>query len=57
MTSDTKPQAKDLTHLLSNESKARQTSPLKGIFKYYKQPGITFLGGGLPLSDYFPFEK
>ena len=37
--------------------KARQTSPLKGIFKYYKQPGITFLGGGLPLSDYFPFEK
>lgn len=49
--------SKDLTHLLSAESKSRQNSPLKCAFKYYNQPGITFLGGGLPLSDYFPFNK
>jgi len=50
-------QAKDLSHLLSLESKTRQNSPLKGAFKYYNQPDITFLGGGLPLSDYFPVNK
>lgn len=53
----TKPQAKDLSHLLSDEAKSRKNSPLKSAFKYYKQPGMTFLGGGLPLSDYFPFDK
>ncbi|EGW33585.1 aromatic amino acid aminotransferase [Spathaspora passalidarum NRRL Y-27907] len=52
-----KPQSKDLTHLLSDESKSRQNSPLKSAFKYFNQPGMTFLGGGLPLSDYFPFDK
>lgn len=52
-----KPQAKDLSHLLSNESKSRKNSPLKSAFKYYSQPGMTFLGGGLPHSDCFPFDK
>lgn len=53
----TKPQSKDLSHHLSVEAKSRKNSPLKGAFKYYNQPNITFLGGGLPLSDYFPFNK
>lgn len=52
----TKPEAKDLSHLLSEEARSRKGSPLKGAFKYYAQPGMTFLGGGLPLSDYFPFD-
>lgn len=52
-----KPTAKDLSHHLSVEAKSRKGSSLKGAFKYFKQPGMTFLGGGLPLSDYFPFDK
>ncbi|ANZ76325.1 BA75_04174T0 [Komagataella pastoris] len=49
--------AKDLTHFLSEESKRREPSPLKTAFKYFGQPDLIFLGGGLPLSDYFPFNK
>lgn len=47
----------DLSHLLSLEAKSRKPSPLKEAFVYYGKPGITFLGGGLPLSEYFPFES
>ncbi|KAI5951963.1 ARO8 [Candida jiufengensis] len=57
MTQGKSHKSKDLTHLLSGEAKSRQNSPLKDAFKYYKLPGMTFLGGGLPLSDYFPFNK
>lgn len=49
--------SKDLTHHLSEEARSRKNSPLKAAFKYYKQPGITFLGGGLPRSEYFPFSS
>ncbi|CDR36486.1 CYFA0S01e01860g1_1 [Cyberlindnera fabianii] len=49
--------AKDLSHLLSNEAKARNPSALKTAFKYYGKPDIVFLGGGLPLADYFPWNK
>jgi len=48
---------KDLSHLLSEEAKSRQPSPLKTAFKYYADPNVVFLGGGLPLSDYFPWNK
>ncbi|VEU22369.1 DEKNAAC103644 [Brettanomyces naardenensis] len=48
---------KDLHHLLSEESKGRKPSPLKSAFKYYGQDDLVFLGGGLPMSDYFPWEK
>lgn len=47
----------DLKHLLSEESKRREDSKLKSAFKYFADPNIVFLGGGLPLSDYFPWEK
>ncbi|ODV79663.1 aromatic amino acid aminotransferase [Suhomyces tanzawaensis NRRL Y-17324] len=50
-------QAKDLTHLLSQEALSRNPSRLKSAFKYYSQEGMSFLGGGLPLPDYFPFDK
>ncbi|ODV83522.1 hypothetical protein CANARDRAFT_203119 [[Candida] arabinofermentans NRRL YB-2248] len=48
---------KDLTHLLSEESKGRLPSPLKSAFKYYGNDDIVFLGGGLPMADYFPWDK
>ncbi|KAG1753995.1 pyridoxal phosphate-dependent transferase [Suillus paluster] len=44
----------DLSHHLSELSKARITSPLKGLQKYLSQPGILALAGGLPSPAYFP---
>ncbi|PCD38726.1 hypothetical protein AU210_007190 [Fusarium oxysporum f. sp. radicis-cucumerinum] len=52
-----KPLAKDWTYRLSPESAGRTGSSLKGAFKHLKNPGIISLGGGLPLSEYFPFES
>ncbi|ODV62396.1 bifunctional 2-aminoadipate transaminase/aromatic-amino-acid:2-oxoglutarate transaminase [Ascoidea rubescens DSM 1968] len=52
-----KPFAKDLSYLLSTEARSRNESPLKSAFKYYSQPDLVFLGGGLPLATYFPFNK
>ncbi|KIW92125.1 uncharacterized protein Z519_07109 [Cladophialophora bantiana CBS 173.52] len=51
-----KPVAKRWDHRLSTESKARQASSLKGAMKYFR-PDTISLCGGLPSSDYFPFEK
>lgn len=48
---------KDLSHLLSVEAKSRKSSPLKTAFKYLADPNVVFLGGGLPLADYFPWTK
>ncbi|KAG0709595.1 pyridoxal phosphate-dependent transferase [Suillus ampliporus] len=44
----------DLSHHLSELSKARTTSPLKGLQKFFTQPGILSLAGGLPSPAYFP---
>lgn len=49
--------AKDLSHLLSEESKSRKNSPLKGLLKYRMIPGMRSLGGGLPIPDLFPFDN
>lgn len=57
MVSEIKPQAKDLSHLLSEESKRRRPSPLKSAFKWFGHPKVTSLGGGLPHSDLFPFDN
>jgi aromatic amino acid aminotransferase I / 2-aminoadipate transaminase len=51
-----KPKAKRWDHRINAESKARQPSSLKGAMKYFKA-GVISLGGGLPSSDYFPFER
>lgn len=47
----------DISHLFSEEAKLRNESRLKTAFKYFNDPNIVFLGGGLPLSDYFPWNK
>jgi aromatic amino acid aminotransferase I len=53
-----KPRAKRWDHHLSAESKSREPCSLKGLAaKYLKKPGIISLGGGLPSSEYFPFER
>lgn len=41
----------------SPESNQRLPSSLKGAAQYLKTPGIISLGGGLPSSEYFPFEE
>ncbi|KIY03362.1 uncharacterized protein Z520_00053 [Fonsecaea multimorphosa CBS 102226] len=51
-----KPAANRWDHRLSTESKARQASSLKGAMKYFRPETIS-LCGGLPSSDYFPFEE
>lgn len=38
------------------ESNLRQPSSLKGAARYLKNAGMVSLGGGLPSSQYFPFE-
>ncbi|GAA5913545.1 uncharacterized protein JCM6883_004449 [Sporobolomyces salmoneus] len=52
-----KPNAIDLSHHLSELSKKRVASPLKGMYKYFLQPGIIQLSGGLPHPSVFPFES
>ncbi|KIX01807.1 uncharacterized protein Z518_09534 [Rhinocladiella mackenziei CBS 650.93] len=51
-----KPKAKRFDHRLTTESKSRQPSSLKGAMKYFRPETIS-LCGGLPSSDYFPFEQ
>ncbi|KAJ3543634.1 hypothetical protein NM208_g3474 [Fusarium decemcellulare] len=51
-----KPPAKDWSHRLSPESTSRTGSSLKGAFKHLQNTDVISLGGGLPLSDFFPFE-
>jgi aromatic amino acid aminotransferase I / 2-aminoadipate transaminase len=51
-----KPKAKRWDNRISVESAARQPSSLKGAMKYFR-PDMISLCGGLPSSDYFPFES
>ena len=53
----TLPESKDFSHLYSDETNARKPSPLKTCIHLFNDPNIIFLGGGLPLSDYFPWDK
>ncbi|KAF8195928.1 pyridoxal phosphate-dependent transferase [Mycena galopus ATCC 62051] len=50
------PEAIDLSHHLSALAKARATSPLKGLQRYWGKPGLISLAGGLPSPAYFPFS-
>ncbi|PSK42561.1 Aromatic amino acid aminotransferase [Elsinoe australis] len=52
-----KPLARRWDHRLTKESAGRQGNRLKGAAKYLKTPGIISLGGGLPSSEYFPFDE
>lgn len=49
--------AKRWDDLLSEESKSRTGSTLKETAKYLSVDGLISLGGGLPSSQYFPFES
>jgi aromatic amino acid aminotransferase I len=42
---------------LTYEAKTRKGNSLKGATKYLSKPGLISLGGGLPSSEYFPFEE
>ncbi|KAL4255497.1 Class-I pyridoxal-phosphate-dependent aminotransferase-like protein [Pleurotus pulmonarius] len=52
-----KPKAIDLSHHLSNVSKARKTSPLKGLQRYAGKEGVVQMAGGFPSPAYFPFSE
>lgn len=52
-----KQNAIDLSHHLSDVARARGVSPLKALQKYFGQPGIISLAGGLPSPAYFPFDS
>lgn len=49
--------AKDFSYLYSDETKRRTPSQLKTIIHYFSDPNLIFLGGGLPMSDYFPWDN
>ncbi|KAH6664579.1 pyridoxal phosphate-dependent transferase [Halenospora varia] len=51
-----KPRALRWDHRISTESARRTGSTLKSALKHLKNPDVISLGGGLPLSDYFPFK-
>lgn len=42
---------------ISIESNSRTSARLKGAAIYLGRPGMISLGGGLPSSEYFPFEE
>ncbi|KAK4985766.1 Aromatic/aminoadipate aminotransferase 1 [Elasticomyces elasticus] len=52
-----KPKAKTWDHHFSAESASRKGNSLKQAAKYLKTPGLISLGGGLPSSEYFPFDE
>ncbi|KAK8233273.1 aromatic amino acid aminotransferase 1 [Phyllosticta capitalensis] len=52
-----KPKAKRWDHYISTESKSRKGNSLKNAAKYLGKPGLISLGGGLPSSEYFPFDS
>lgn len=41
------PKAIDLSHHLSELSKSRMPSPLKGLARYWGRPGLISLAGGV----------
>lgn len=45
------------TDIMSHEAITRKGNSLKEAAKYLGTPGIISLGGGLPSSEYFPFEE
>ena len=47
---------KDLSHHLSQITRARPLSSIKRFYKYFGIPGIGQLAGGLPAEAYFPYD-
>lgn len=57
MAQEKQQKAIDLSHHLSDLSRRRTVSPLKGLAKYMGKPGVIALAGGMPHPDYFPFAQ
>ncbi|KAK1625163.1 pyridoxal phosphate-dependent transferase [Colletotrichum phormii] len=51
-----KPLAKDWSQHMTRESTTRTGSSLKAAFKHLQNPDVISLGGGIPLSEFLPFE-
>ncbi|KAL9086193.1 MAG: hypothetical protein Q9165_007258 [Trypethelium subeluteriae] len=51
-----KHKAKNWDYRLSLECRTREGNSLKKVAKYLMTPGLISLGGGLPSSEYFPFD-
>jgi len=47
----------DLEALLTDESRARQPSPIRALMPLLATPGMISLGGGLPHPETFPFGR
>jgi aromatic amino acid aminotransferase I len=43
--------------MFSHEAQIRKGNSLKDAAKFLSTPGLISLGGGLPSSEYFPFEQ
>ncbi|KAF2750894.1 PLP-dependent transferase [Sporormia fimetaria CBS 119925] len=54
---DDKPLARRWDHYISDEAHTRKGNNLKKAAGFLGKPGIISLGGGLPSSEYFPFEE
>ncbi|KAF2739189.1 PLP-dependent transferase [Polyplosphaeria fusca] len=52
-----RPKSKRWDHYITSEAMIRKGNSLKKAAKYLGRPGIISLGGGLPSSEYFPFEE
>lgn len=50
------PKSIDLSHHLSALARARESTPLLGLIKYWGKPGVVSLAGGFPHPGYFPFS-
>lgn len=48
---------RSLLDYITHEAKTRKGNSLKQAAKFLSTPGIISLGGGLPSSEYFPFEE
>jgi aromatic amino acid aminotransferase I len=46
-----------MSDFVSHEAQIRKGNSLKKAAKFLSNPGIISLGGGLPSSEYFPFES
>ncbi|KAF2084019.1 PLP-dependent transferase [Saccharata proteae CBS 121410] len=54
---DHKPKAKCWDHRFNLECRSRKGNSLKQAAKFLGQPGLISLGGGLPSSEYFPYDS
>ncbi|KAJ9648314.1 Aromatic/aminoadipate aminotransferase 1 [Coniosporium tulheliwenetii] len=52
-----KPKAKNWDYRLSQEALSRKGNSLKQAAKFLATPGLISLGGGIPTSEYFPFDS